>query len=142
MPQGRPFLNRIFAIVFAVICLIFAYYFATAWDPAVARKEVIPLAVSFLVVVVGLLIEVWKPSLDFTFHRDRKLIFFKRYSAHSFCFAHCWAYTICSYRRLARFAKLRKLLGIYNFSALVLDGYYIANCGIFRSGLAADKSKP
>lgn len=68
-------LNRMFAIIFALIIIIWMYYLITSWDPGVVRKELIAPEISFLIIVIGLLIEAWKPSLDFTFHHNRKWIF-------------------------------------------------------------------
>ena len=78
MPQNKQknkFLNRVFAIIFALIILTWMYYLITSWDPGVVRKELIAPEISFLIIVIGLFIEAWKPSLDFTFHRNRKWIF-------------------------------------------------------------------
>ena len=68
-------LNRVFAITFALIILTWMYYLMTSWDPGVERKELMAPEISFLIIVIGLLLEAWKPSLDFTFHCNRKWIF-------------------------------------------------------------------
>lgn len=76
--QSKPknkLLNRVFAIAFALIILTWMYYLITSWDPGVVRKELIAPEISFLIIIIGLLIEAWKPSLDFTFHHNRKWIF-------------------------------------------------------------------
>lgn len=78
MPQNKPknkLLNRVFAIIFALIILTWMYYLITSWDPGVVRKELIAPEISFLIIVIGLLAEAWKPSLNFTFHRNWKWIF-------------------------------------------------------------------
>ncbi|MDP2907655.1 MAG: hypothetical protein Q8O03_06955 [Nanoarchaeota archaeon] len=75
MKPKNKLLNRVFAIIFALIILTWMYYLVTSWDPGVVRKELIAPEISFLIIVIGLLIEAWKPSLDFTFHRNRKWIF-------------------------------------------------------------------
>jgi len=66
----------VFAITFALYALTCTYY-VTVWDlGSVGREVSIALfAVFFLIITVGLLIEAWKPSLDFTFRRDRRWIF-------------------------------------------------------------------
>lgn len=68
-------LNRAFAISFALIILAWLYYFITSWDPGVNQGELIVPQICFLIILIGLLIEVWKPSLDFAFHLDWKWIF-------------------------------------------------------------------
>ena len=74
-PKNKFLKNRVFAITFALIILIWMYYLATSWDPGLeSRKELIAPEISFLIIVIGLLTEAWKPSLDFTFHRNRKWI--------------------------------------------------------------------
>lgn len=73
MPQSKPknkFLNRVFAIFFALILLTLMWDFIKSIGPVAIDKEI-----CFSIILVGLLIEVWKPSLDFTFHRDRRRIF-------------------------------------------------------------------
>jgi len=79
MPKSKPknkLLNRVFAITFALIMLTWMYYLITRWDIGITnRTRLIVPEITFLIIVVGLLIEAWKPSLDFTFHRNRKWIF-------------------------------------------------------------------
>ena len=75
IPENKPqnkLLNRVFAITFALIILTWMYYLLTAWDPGTPRGPLIVPEIIFLMIVVGLLIEAWKPSLDFTFRMDRK----------------------------------------------------------------------
>ncbi len=78
-PENKPknkFLNRVFAITFALIILIWMYYLATSWDPGLeSRKELVVPEICFLIIFVGLLVETWKPSLDLGFHKDRRWIF-------------------------------------------------------------------
>ena len=79
MSHDKPknkLLNRIFALTFALIILIWMYYLATSWDLGLeSRKDLVVPEICFLIIVVGLLVEAWKPSLDFTFHRNRRWIF-------------------------------------------------------------------
>lgn len=77
MPQGKAtskLLNRVFAITFALIIITWMYYLMTAWDIGSTEPRGLLLVpeMSFFIIVIGLLMEVWKPSLDFTFYRDRK----------------------------------------------------------------------
>jgi len=75
IPQSKPenkLLNRVFAIIFALIILTWMYHLITAWDIGTPRGPLIVPEIIFLMIVVGLLIEAWKPSLDFTFRMDRK----------------------------------------------------------------------
>ena len=79
MPQVKldsKLLNRVFAVIFALYALICTYY-VTVWDfGSVGREMSYALFMTpFLIIFVGLLVEAWKPSLDFTFHRNRKWIF-------------------------------------------------------------------
>lgn len=77
MPQSKAdskLLNRVFAITFALIILTWLYYFITTWDPGTPRGPLIVPALIYLMIVAGLLIEAWKPSLDFTFHRNKKWV--------------------------------------------------------------------
>jgi len=79
MPQVKldsKLLNRVFAAIFALYALICTYY-VTVWDFGSAGREMsyALFMTPFLIIFVGLLVEAWKPSLDFTFHRDRKWIF-------------------------------------------------------------------
>ena len=64
--------NRIFALFFAMIIMTWMYYLITSWDPGVVRKELIAPEISFLIIVIGLFIEVWKPSLDFNPNKNKK----------------------------------------------------------------------
>lgn len=78
MPQSKAknkLLNRVFAITFALILLTWMYFFITTWDPGTPRGPLIVPEIIYLMIVVGLLIEAWKPSLDFTFYRNRRWIF-------------------------------------------------------------------
>lgn len=77
MPQGKAtskLLNRVFAITFALIIITWMYYLLTAWDigSTEPRELLIVPEICFLIIVIGLLREAWKPSLDFSFFRDRK----------------------------------------------------------------------
>ena len=79
MLQSKPenkLLNRVFAIIFALIIITWMYYLMTAWDIGSTEPRGLLLVpeISFLIIVIGLLMEAWKPSLDFTFHRDRKWV--------------------------------------------------------------------
>ena len=65
-------LNRVFAITFALIILAWMYHLITAWDLGTPRGPLIVPEISFLMMVVGLLVEAWKPSLDFTFRMNKK----------------------------------------------------------------------
>lgn len=67
--------NRVFAITFSAFIIIWVYYFITTWDIGrESRIELIIPELIYLMIVAGLLIEIWKPSLDFTFRKDRKLV--------------------------------------------------------------------
>ena len=64
-----------FAITFALIILTWMYYFITTWDPGRTEREklIVPETI-YLMIVTGLFTEAWKPSLDFTFHEDKRWI--------------------------------------------------------------------
>jgi len=75
IPQNKPknkLLNRVFAITFALIILTWMHHLITAWDLGTPREPLIVPEITFLIIVIGLFVEAWKPSLDFTFHRDRR----------------------------------------------------------------------
>lgn len=78
MPQNKPknkLLNRVFAMIFVLYTLICTYY-VTVWDLGVAQKVTVFLTATwFFIIIAGLLIEVWKPSLSFAFHRKRRWVF-------------------------------------------------------------------
>lgn len=76
MPQNKPknkLLNRVFAITFVLIILTWMYDLWTRFGPP--APESFTLGITILIIIVGLLVEAWKPSLDFTFYRGRIWIF-------------------------------------------------------------------
>ena len=88
-------LNRVFAITFALIILTWMYYFITTWDLGMAsRIDLIIPEMIYLMMVVGLLIEAWKPSLDFTFRMDRKWIFMSAILFAVFILINVWWWVV------------------------------------------------
>jgi len=79
--------NRLFALFFVILTLIFMYYTGygggSVSEPTgnlIQRLIFVifffsTLGIGITIVLFGLLKEIWKPSLDFTFHRDRSWIF-------------------------------------------------------------------
>jgi len=79
-------LNRAFAAFFVMLSLVFFYYMGCGIGSPLAPLKpvadisplavilffcVTPLGIGFTIIFFGLLKEVWKPSLDFTFRRKR-----------------------------------------------------------------------
>jgi len=94
MPKSKPkdkLLNRVFAIAFVILSLVFMYY--TGYHPfspvALPLKPLAdispllvilfvfltPISIGFTIILYGLFREIWKPSLDFTLNRKRIWIF-------------------------------------------------------------------
>jgi len=79
----------VFAIFFVMLTLVFFYYMGygvgsplTPLRPIAELSPLLvilffcvtPLGIGFTIILLGLLKEIWKPSLDFTLHRSRKQI--------------------------------------------------------------------
>ena len=88
--QSKPLLNRVFAIFFVILTLVFFHYMGygvgsplTPLKPIAELSPLLvilffcvtPLGIGFTIILFGLFREIRKPSLDFTFHRKRKWIF-------------------------------------------------------------------
>jgi len=90
MPQNEPknkLLNRVFAAIFFMFILVLMYYTGYGeGSPVKPMADLIgplamtlfhalsPLGLGLTIILYGLLKEIWRPSLDFTFHRKRKWI--------------------------------------------------------------------
>lgn len=94
MPQIKPdgkLLNRAFALIFILYALICTYY-VTVWDLGSEMLEVkiIMPMVCFLIIIAGLLVEAWKPSLDFKISSERKMIFLGAFLLAVFVLLNLW----------------------------------------------------